>query len=134
MKKAADLKHYTDIERDAMSHLHSYLYARDGVHTHDLNDFINHVRLLPPHRVLVLCGEVMSSIAENSPSELSDYTPALKRLGGTMTQDMGAEFVQLCETDPQFHKENAGLIAENLCQISDVILTIAQDINPATKS
>ncbi len=114
------------IEKDAILALQSILSAREPVTDQQYDAFAMCIDKLPPHRALIVFGHTLNAVSERM-GDNDPYKIALKRMGRTITEDMGSDYTELLERDPAFYESQRNLLASNLCDMSDMMRTIAEE-------
>lgn len=107
-------------EKNAIIALQAILSARGVVPQDKYSKLAHYLSRLPPYRALLVYGHAMHAIA-NRLDEDSPYRDALKKLGGTITGQIGSDFPAQVEQDPDFFESQRQVLADNLNQISTLM-------------
>lgn len=112
-------------EKQAIIALQSVLNYRGHVGADKLQRLSYFLDRLPPYRALIVFGHAMNAVADRL-DDTDPYRVELKKMGQTIVRDMGHEFVELIERDPEFYVRQAPLLAHNLQKISTMMATLAE--------
>lgn len=118
MTRIAD--RYEIDEKNAIIALQAILTARGVVPDEKYGRLTYYLSRLPPYRALLVYGHAMHAIA-NRLDEDNPYREALKKLGGTITGQIGSDFPQQVEQDPDFFESQRQVLADNLNKISTLM-------------
>ena len=107
-------------EKNAIIALQSVLSSRGIVEDDKYAKLAYYLGRLPPYRALLVYGHAMHAIA-NRLDEDSPYRDALKKLGGTITENINPDFPEQVEADPEFFESQRQVLADNLNKISTLM-------------
>ena len=113
-------------EKNAIIALQTILNAREPVSEEKYDRFTFFISKLPPHRALIVFGHTLNAVSERMPDN-DPYKIALKRMGHTITDDMGSDYVDLLEKDQAFYRTQKDKLAANLCDMAEMMDQLAEE-------
>jgi hypothetical protein len=122
---ALQTANFVNDEKQAIIALQSVLNYRGHVGTDKLQRLRYFLDRLPPYRALIVFGHAMNAVADRLDKE-DPFKAELQKMGQTIVRDMGHEFVDLIERDPEFYVRQAPLLAHNLEKISTIMASLAE--------
>ena len=122
---ALQTANFVNDEKQAIIALQSVLNYRGHVGADKLQRLRYFLDRLPPYRALIVFGHAMNAVADRLDKE-DPFKAELQKMGQTIVRDMGHDFVELIERDPEFYVRQAPLLAHNLEKISTIMASLAQ--------
>lgn len=107
-------------EKNAIIALQAILTTRGAVSEEKYQRFAVYLTRLPPHRALMVYGHAMRAISSRL-EEGHPYREPMKKLGETITTNIGVDFASQVEMDPDFFESERLSLAENLNKISTLM-------------
>lgn len=114
-------------EKNAIIALQAILTTRGPVPEEKYRKLSGYLSRLPPYRALMVYGHAMHAIA-NRLDETSPHREALKKLGLTITDNIGPEFAEKVEENPDFFETQRQGLAENLNTISTLMQHLREKV------
>ena len=121
------INRYEIDEKNAIIALQAILTMRGPVPEEKYRRLGVYLSRLPPYRALLVYGHAMHAIA-NRLDEGSPYREALKKLGMTITENIGPDFANKVEENPDFFESQRQGLAENLNTISTLMQHLREKV------
>lgn len=116
-------------EKNAIIALQAILTTRGVVSDEKYQRLAQCLQRIPPYRAMLFYGHAMNVIAGRL-DEGNPYREPLKKLGETITDNIGPEFAEQVEDDPAYFEDQRQALADNLNKISTLMKQIQK--KPAT--